>query len=409
MTMQSGPDRRGWTLVCGLLLVMTICHGTISSGLPTLDKALLAELGISRGDLKLRETIFLMSSGLAGLGIGILTRYIPPRRVVIAGLLLLAATLYAYSRAATIGQIYALYVLFGLCFASSHVVIIVLLIRERFETRRAFATSVALSGTSIGASLFPPLMVLAQEHMSWRHLLASLAVVPLLILPLAAFLLRPPSRPVAAATAEDAPIPTAPTASTPRSRLGIALLIVATFGTFFGSTAFLLNLFLHLQDIGLTARTAAGGMTVVFTLGLIGKVLVGAAAERWGVQAVWSTQHALLLGGAVLLTLSKPAFAWPGLMLLGLGWAGCYVLTQVVIADFFAGPKLGQLTGWFIVLEAVGSASGVWTAGLFYDRFGSYGPGFALCCALIAVALVSGLLFRREAMSLRRQAAMALA
>ena len=347
MTMNSGTDRRGWTLVCGLLLVMTICHGTISSGLPTLDKVLLADLGISRGDLKLRETIFLMSSGLAGLGIGILTRYIAPRRIVIAGLMLMSATLYAYSKATTIGQIYALYVLFGLCFASSHVVIIVLLIRERFETRRAFATSVALSGTSIGASLFPPLMVLAQEHMDWRHLLAGLAIVPLLILPVAAFLIRPPKQSAVAIDAVAAPVSTA---STPRSSLGVMLLIIATFGTFFGSTAFLLNLFLHLQDIGLSPRTAAAGMTVVFTLGLVGKVMVGAAAERWGVQTVWSTQHVLLLGGAILLTISKPAFAWPGLVLLGLGWAGCYVLTQVVIADFFAGPKLGQLTGWFIVL-----------------------------------------------------------
>ncbi|WP_181008324.1 CynX/NimT family MFS transporter [Sphingomonas montanisoli] len=402
MTMNSGTDRRGWTLVCGLLLVMTICHGTISSGLPTLDKALLADLGISRGDLKLRETIFLMSSGLAGLGIGILTRHIAPRRIVIAGLLLMSATLYAYSKAATIGQIYALYVLFGLCFASSHVVIIVLLIRERFETRRAFATSVALSGTSIGASLFPPLMVLAQEHMDWRHLLASLSIVPLLILPVAAFLIRPP-RGAADPTAEVLVAPVS-MASTPRSRLGVILLIVATFGTFFGSTAFLLNLFLHLQDIGLSPRTAAAGMTVVFTLGLVGKVAVGAAAERWGVQTVWSTQHVLLLGGAILLTISKPAFAWPGLVLLGLGWAGCYVLTQVVIADFFAGPKLGQLTGWFIVLEAIGSGSGVWLAGVFYDHFGSYKPAFMLCCALIVVALVAGLFFRREAMALKRAA-----
>ncbi|WP_164857136.1 CynX/NimT family MFS transporter [Sphingomonas crocodyli] len=401
MTTNSGTNRRGWTLVCGLLLVMTICHGTISSGLPTLDKALLADLGISRGDLKLRETIFLMSSGLAGLGIGILTRHIAPRRIVIAGLLLMSATLYAYSKAATIGQIYALYVLFGLCFASSHVVIIVLLIRERFETRRAFATSVALSGTSIGASLFPPLMVLAQEHMDWRHLLAGLAIVPLLILPVAAFLIRPP-RDVATTTEESTVAAPVSMASTPRSPLGVTLLIIATFGTFFGSTAFLLNLFLHLQDIGLNPRTAAAGMTVVFTLGLVGKVMVGAAAERWGVQTVWSTQHFLLLGGAILLTLSKPAFAWPGLVLLGLGWAGCYVLTQVVIADFFAGPKLGQLTGWFIVLEAIGSGSGVWLAGVFYDHFGSYKPGFMLCCALIVVALVAGLFFRREAMRLKR-------
>ena len=404
MTMNSGTDRRGWTLVCGLLLVMTICHGTISSGLPTLDKVLLADLGISRGDLKLRETIFLMSSGLAGLGIGILTRYIAPRRIVIAGLMLMSATLYAYSKATTIGQIYALYVLFGLCFASSHVVIIVLLIRERFETRRAFATSVALSGTSIGASLFPPLMVLAQEHMDWRHLLAGLAIVPLLILPVAAFLIRPPKQSAVAIDAVAAPVSTA---STPRSSLGVMLLIIATFGTFFGSTAFLLNLFLHLQDIGLSPRTAAAGMTVVFTLGLVGKVMVGAAAERWGVQTVWSTQHVLLLGGAILLTISKPAFAWPGLVLLGLGWAGCYVLTQVVIADFFAGPKLGQLTGWFIVLEAIGSGSGVWLAGVFYDHFGSYQPGFMLCCALIVVALVAGLFFRREAISLKVRAALA--
>lgn len=103
-----------------------------------------------------------------------------------------------------------------------------------------------------------------------------------------------------------------------------------------------------------------------------------------------------------LLSASLPS---PGLALLGLGWAGCYVLTQVVIADFFAGPKLGQLTGWFIVLEAVGSGCGVWMAGMFYDRFGSYQQGFALCCAMIVIALAAGLLFRREAMSLRRRAA----
>ena len=49
----------------------------------------------------------------------------------------------------------------------------------------------------------------------------------------------------------------------------------------------------------------------------------------------------------------------------------------------------------------------MWLAGVFYDHFGSYQPGFMLCCALIVVALVAGLFFRREAISLKVRAALA--
>lgn len=390
----------GWTLVGGLLLVMTVCHGTITSALPTLDSAILEELGISRGALKLRESLFLMASGLSGLAIGFLTQRIRPAHIVLAGLCLLAATLFAYSRATSITQIYFLYVLLGLCFASAHVVIVVLMIRERFDDRRSLATSVALSGTSLGAAIFPNISVWAQEHMPWRDVLLLLALLPLIILPFAAFLTRGSGRKPVAVTA---PVE-APLARKRGSPLALALLMVATFGTFFGSTAFLLNLFLYLQDIGMAQRLAAAGMSLVFILGLAGKVLVGLAAERWGNHPVWTSQQALLLIGAIVLTTGSPALAFVGLAFLGLGWAGCYVLTQIVIADYFAGPKLGQRTGMFIVFEAIASGSGVWIAGSMFDHFGSYRPAFLLCCILITVALAAGIMFRRVA---KRQAAFA--
>lgn len=387
------PVRNGWVVVAALLLVMTVCHGVITSGLPAFDTTLLAKLGISRADLKLRESIFLIASGLSGLGIGFLTMRIAPRTIVLAGLALLSATLFLYGHAQTIGQIYLLYALLGLCYASSHVVIVVLMVRQCFEQRRALAISVALSGTSIGAAIFPGLIVMLLERHDWRQVLTGLAVLPLALLPLVAVLLP---RLRTGETLNPAPAIAAKTDTHyRRSPLIIVLLLISIFGTFFSSTAFLLNLFLFLQDIGMSPRMTATGISTVFVVGLVGKLLVGAAAERWGVHRVWTGQQCVLLAGAAILALAIPSIAFAGLVLLGLGWAGCYVLTQVVISDVFAGPNLGRIVGGFIVFEAIASGSGVWLAAFAADRFGSYQAAFAMCCGLLLVSILATIAFRR--------------
>ena len=383
--------RNGWLVVFGLLLVMAVCHGIITAGLPVLDKVLLNELGISRADLKLRESIFLLSSGCSGLAIGLLTQRLQPRTIVLSGLGLLAVTLAAYGHARTIGQIYALYVLLGMCFASSHVVIVVLMVRRCLATRQALAISVALSGTSLGSAIFPNLTVMALERFDWRQVLTMLAALPLLVLPIAAVLLPRSGMSSADAVANGARQGVA----TRLPGYAIGLLLLTIFGIFFSSTAILLNLFLHLQDIGLSQPAAAAGLSAFFVVGLVGKVLVGAAAERWGVYRVWTIQQIVLLSGALLLALAGPAVAIPGLLLLGLGWAGCYVLTQVVISEVFAGANLGKIAGGFIVFEAISSGSGVWIAAALFDAYGSYRFAFELCCGLLTMAIVSATLFRR--------------
>jgi MFS family permease len=394
--LEGGTARRsGWVVVGALLLVMTVSHGVITSGLPALDKVLLESLHISRADLKLRESIFLMASGLSGLGIGFLTSKIPPRTIVLTGLGLLALTLGIYGRADTIEQIYILYAMLGMCYASAHVVIVVLMVGQCFDAKKALAISVALSGTSIGSAIFPSLITVALEQYDWRQVLLALAALPLLILPIVAYFLprlkvgetlNPVGKTVAAARTIYRKNP-----------LTVGLLLLAIFATFFSSTAFLLNMFLYLQDIGLTARETATGVSTVFVMGLLGKVLVGMAAERWGVQQVWTSQQVILLAGASVLSLANPKIAYLGLVLLGLGWAGCYVLTQVVISEVFAGPNLGRIAGGFIVFEAISSGSGVWIAASAADTFGSYQKAFILCCGLLCVSIVASLLFRKFA------------
>jgi len=392
-------NRPGWLVVSGLLLVMIVIHGTITSALPTLDQALLAELGISRADLKFRESVFLLSSGLSGLAIGFIIRYVPPRAIVLAGMGLLALVLFLYGRARSIGELYALYALMGPCYASAHVVIVVVLVRRYFVSHRILATSTALSGTSLGSAILPGIAVRLNENFGWRGALDHLMLLPLVMAPLVAWLVfRKPSALAAACSEADDPAAgsgAARQAESNRSPTRLLLLSLATFGVFFASTSFLLNLFLYMLDIGLTAQVAAAGLSTVFAVGLVSKVLVGAAAERWGLQPVWLCQQWILLVGAVLLTAAIPGVIFLSLLLIGLGWAGCFVLTQVVIADYFAGPNLAKMTGAFIVFEAIASGTGVWTGAFLHDLFGSYDVAFTLNCAMIVMALFAGTLFAR--------------
>ena len=179
-----------WVIVGTLLFLMTVSHGIIAAGIPVFDVRIIDELGISRGTLKFRDFVQIFSAGLSGLLIGYAVSWLQPQRICQLGLVLLAATLAAYSFATDIWTIYGLHILLGFCYASAHVVIVVLFVTQWFATRRALAIGIALSGTSIGSALFPQVSVLLMTEFDWRGALLGLAIFPLIVLPLLILLLK---------------------------------------------------------------------------------------------------------------------------------------------------------------------------------------------------------------------------
>lgn len=381
---------RGWLIVGALVLLTTVINGIVTAGLPALDRDILNELGISRASLKAREAVLLLTTGFSGLLIGFLARKVSPRVIAPSGLVLLAAALFAYAHAANIAEIYVIYVVLGLCAASSHVVVIILLIRQFFTRQRALATSLALTGISVGSMIFPGIVVRISEVQGWRGTLTTLSVLPLIVLVPGVLMLigRAPNTGTV-----DEPQRAVVTTRRPLPMAQLALLLFITFAVFFASNSMLLNLFLYLQDLGFDNRAAAAGVSTFFVVGLLAKFGTGWAAERWGVYRVWMGQQVVLLAGGAVLTLAMPGTVIAGVALLGVGWAGCYVLTQVVMADFFAGPDLGKFAGAFILFEAVAAGSGVWSAGLVFDLLGSYRGAFLLNCGLVILAIIAGRFF----------------
>ena len=387
---------RAWLTVALLLSLQMVVQGIISAGISIFDARIIDELGIGRGALKFRDFVQILASGAAGIAIGYLALRTPPSRLAKIGLALLAVCLFLYSKVTSVWSIYAIHVLMGFSYSASHVVIVVLIVRQWFPRRQPVAIGMTLAGASLGMGLFPQIIVRLLQEMDWRSAMISLAAFPLLYLPILILLLRENPNAVVPAGAQEA-APAVPGAAPGLSlRARIVWLALAAFGVFYAGPAFIMHTFLNLKDQNFSEQAAATGVTVIFLTGLCGKFFSGFLAEKWRTRRVWLAHQVLMLTGAVLLTAFGADFVWTGLACLGFGWGGCFSLTQVMTAEQFSGAMLGRLTGWFIAFEGIGSGSGSWLTGVMFDRFQSYNVPFTVCIVLICVSIVATVLLGRQ-------------
>lgn len=351
---------------------------------------LLRELDIERGALKLRESLFVLTTGLSGLVVGRIVDRFGPRRVVQFGTLLLGACLLVYSQASHVGTVYVLHALFGLAFCCTHVIVLAVTVSHLMPERRGLVMGILLSATSLGAALMPLLSSQLLERFGWRQALvvyAALAAVNVLVAQFTIPSLRraaPLDEPQSVATSD-----AAPAAGAWRRLVGrdTILLSLAAFLIFYTSTTFIHHAFLYLRDNAASVRLAAAGVSLLFLSGLVGKVVSGWIADRWAARSAWLVFQATMAGGAACLAFAPGTLGWVGLVGFGLGWGGCYSLTQVMATSILAGPQLGQLMGFFLIVEASGSALGGVLTGVMFDSLGSYRVPFSLAIAFMLMAM----------------------
>ena len=400
-----------WFTIAQLLVLLTVSNGIIATGIPVFDVQILQELGVTRGALKFRDFVQIMSAGCAGLGIGYLATRLHPRRIAQLGLLLLTLCMLVYGTVRDVQDIYLLHVALGFCYSSAHAIIVVLIVQRWFATKRAVAIGIALAGTSLGSAIFPQVGVWLIGQYGWRHGLQAFALFPAVLLPLLLVFLKDNPASIGALRYGEAAAngdATAASTGTPpggaaRARMpmgadaverpirvaDVALLALGTFGVFYASSAMAAHTFLNLRDQGLSPQQAATGLSTLFITGLVGKTLSGFAADRWGTANVWLLHQVLLIVGISSLTYIGLAGRWPGLVQLGYGWGGCFSLTQMMIADRFAGPRLSRLMGWFILFEGLSAGLGSWLTGVLFDRSGGYLLPFTVCIALVATSILA--------------------
>ncbi len=395
-----------WVIAISAALIMLITNGMTVSGLAVFDRPLLDALkevsgtAVSLGAFKLRDAITMIVGGLMTPLAGAAADRFGVRPLMTVGALLLSAGYFLYPTVDSLGDIYTIHVLFAGAVSSCGLVLVVMLVSRWFIKDRGLALGIALAGSSLGNGMMPPLNVMLMEAVGWQSAFRWSSLLPLLLVPVILFVIREhparldPQIPVAK-TNGDAPAPI--TSLTFRAAIRtpnfwiLALIALATFFSILGTAA---HLNLYMLGRGFDQTEAGLSYSVLFALGITGKLGSGFLADRLDRRSIFIGTLTIMAIGAGMLTLSASNAIWAGLVCFGLGWGGLYTLLQLVAADYFGPRHLGKILGTITIMDTLGGGLGPPVIGAIFDYTGSYTQAFILITGLVLFALLLATQFR---------------
>jgi MFS family permease len=256
-----------------------------------------------------------------------------------------------------------------------------------FARRRAVALAVAVAGIGVGTLIGAPLAATLIAAHGWRqtHVVFGLAGGVLLLL--CALAVRRPPEP-----AQDVPaLGTRAMVRTPAFRsLYVATLLssVALFAT-------LVFLPPYAAAAGAAPVAAAALVGIIGVSSVVGRIAIGAYAERAGHIRTFRASFAVLAGSfALWLAADLLAGSFPTLVafavVLGVGYGGWIALAPAVLAQLFGVRGLGGVVGLSYTSSGFGALLGAPLAGLLVDLTGGYGGivvGAGLCALGAYLAL----------------------
>jgi MFS family permease len=392
----SAPDACGRIILVATLVTMVVVYG-IWYSYSVFLVALVREFGWSRSLVAGAFSVFILIHGGLGPPTGWLARRFGPRRLFLAGALVMGTGLTLTAQARTWWHLYVTFsgvTAIGMSLAGW--VPAVVLIQGWFPHRFATAMGIASAGIGVGILGMTPLAQLLIDRWGWEWAFRVEAILVLAwLVPATRWLIRDPP---GFGTGES---PSANGRATGAHRGCWTLAASARTWRFWGVAAFYFSgnfatqmLMIHqvayLVDHGVPAMVAAvvGGAVGLVSIG--GKVGWGVLSDRAGREIACTLAFGCVAAaiGTLVLAGRYPASLAPFVyaVLIGLGYAVLSPVFPAVASDLFAGPGFSTIYGTLYAVICLGLAAGAWSAGKIFDLTGSYAA--ALWCAL-GMALIT--------------------
>ena len=373
-------------------------------GLPLYYDFMVRELGWSRTMVTSGNAISKLVVGpLFGFAAGWIVDRFGPRRLMMAGIVMAGGALIGLGATSLAGAFYFFYFFNALGYVCGGPLPCQVLVSRWFDKTRGKVMGIAYLGIGVGGAIVPLLSAWLTARVGWRLSLQLLGgLIVLIALPLAYFVredpsdlnvgaeLAPPerSRP-SAGWAEQAP----PLRLSLREILATRSFYLLALGSMcsiaaVGGTNQHLKLFLSL-DRGYSQSQAAGIISLVLTISIVGRLLMGWLADRVARKHVMLLIY-LLVAAAIPLLLVRATAPGAASMYLfaaifGLGLGGEYLIIPLMAGELFGIRVLGRVMGIVLTADGVAEATAPMLVGYLRDRTGSYNTGFIL---LVAIALL---------------------
>ena len=379
----------GWWITLAAFLNLFFAVGILYYGFPVFYPVLVNELGFTRAQTTEGFLLGFVFVGLLfSLVAGALIDRIGPRQVIRWGIGFLGMSLFFMGRMSHVWQYYLLCVVEVVGYTLAGPIPNQVLVSMWFRAKRGRVMGYAYLGLGLGGVISAPLIHTLINWVGWRHAFEILGVAILVMLfPVAQWVTR--STPGELGLNPDGLSSATPPAQALNGQevtvnravrtlnfwliLAGCTLVIGAIGTV------IQHLILFLRDQGYSAGYASRVMSVLLLASLVGRVIAGYCADRFGKKNVMALFYLVLALCIPLLFLARrPTAAWGFAVLFGLAMGADYMLIPLVTAECFGTSGLGKLLALIIMGYSVGQWMGPVLAGRIFDATQSYDAAWTI-------------------------------
>jgi len=367
-------------------------------------KELQAAFGWSRTLVSGASSVAFLSMGIGGVIAGSLNDRFGPRSILTFSSISLGLGYILMSQMRAPWQLYLLYgLLVGIGFAT-HDVITLSTVARWFVRRRGMMTGLVKVGTGGGQLVIPLLAAAMIARIGWRPAYLVIGILSLVALIAVAQMMRRDPQGMDLQPDGDPPQAPLERQSVPVSSLTLSAaartltfwsLCIAEFMIFGCLLTTIVHIVPHARDLGLQPTTAAGVLSTIGGVSMLGRIVMGTANDRIG------GKRSLILGLTLLIIslvwLQASASAWMLFVfavLYGFAHGALFTVMSPTVAEFFGTASHGLIFGMVLFSGTLGGSLGPLIAGYIFDLSGAYRAAFITLTVMACIGLILAALIR---------------
>ena len=174
------------------------------------------------------------------------------------------------------------------------------------------------------------------------------------------------------------------------------LLLVTLLIVSIGTSGVGVHLVPHLTQQGLSAQSAVGAISVMFTAGALASLALGVASERVSPRLLMAVAYLLIaVSLAILIAADTIVETYLFAVTNGVATTAFFIMPLLLCSSYYGRTSLGLIYGVSKAVQMAGLALGPLVAGLAYDTTGSYQIAFIWFSLLAGVSSLVILMARR--------------
>lgn len=394
----------GYNIVAASFVIQGVCIGAMFA-YGVFFKELQAELGWSRTTISGASSLAFLIMGIVGIPVGRLNDRIGPRILIILGGIAFGLGYLLMSRLQTKWQLFLFYgglVGVGL---SAHDIVTLSTVARWFVRYRGLMTGIVKLGTGIGQLLVPLIASALIASYGWRTSCFVLGAVVLVALVAWAQVMR--RDPQEMGLLPDGDIDKTGNGGIGSREGGVRLrdaarmipfwiISVTWFAVFFCLLTIIVHIVPHARDMGLTPAAAAGVLSMIGGVSMVGRFVMGATNDRIGGKRSLTICLIILICGLFILQMTTQAWMlFVFAAVYGFAHGGLFTVVSPTMAELFGTGSHGVLYGIVLFSGSIGGSVGPLLAGRIFDVTGSYRSVFMVLTGLAAAGLILITLLRR--------------